>query len=116
LPIGDEHALNHVAVVRLEQLYPWPEQELSAVFDQYAKAADVVWLQEEPENMVLGPSSTTNSTAPCARATSSRTWRVLNRRVRPPAHRSFTRRNRPASSSGRSGDRDQRREASTRRR
>ena len=40
-----------VAVVRLEQLFPWPEQALAAAFDRYPAADQVVWVQEEPENM-----------------------------------------------------------------
>jgi 2-oxoglutarate dehydrogenase E1 component len=39
------------AVVRVEQLYPWPATELTAVIAGYANAEEVVWLQEEPENM-----------------------------------------------------------------
>ena len=41
---------NNVAVVRLEQLYPLPEQELRAVLKRYPNA-DFMWVQEEPENM-----------------------------------------------------------------
>ena len=40
-----------VALVRVEQLYPWPEPLLSAVFERYSRATELVWLQEEPENM-----------------------------------------------------------------
>ena len=40
-----------VAVVRVEQLYPWPEGLLGAVLDGYPAATEVVWVQEEPENM-----------------------------------------------------------------
>ena len=40
-----------VAVVRVEQLYPWPVPLLTAVFERYGEASEVVWLQEEPENM-----------------------------------------------------------------
>ena len=40
-----------VAVVRVEQLYPWPVRLLTTVFERYAEASEVVWLQEEPENM-----------------------------------------------------------------
>ncbi|MFZ0251954.1 MAG: multifunctional oxoglutarate decarboxylase/oxoglutarate dehydrogenase thiamine pyrophosphate-binding subunit/dihydrolipoyllysine-residue succinyltransferase subunit [Acidimicrobiales bacterium] len=40
-----------VAVVRVEQLYPWPLPSLTAVFERYGEASEVVWLQEEPENM-----------------------------------------------------------------
>ena len=39
------------AVVRVEQLYPWPEQELLSVLDAYPNAREVCWVQEEPENM-----------------------------------------------------------------
>jgi 2-oxoglutarate dehydrogenase complex dehydrogenase (E1) component-like enzyme len=37
--------------VRVEQLYPWPVDLLIAVFEHYGEATEVVWLQEEPENM-----------------------------------------------------------------
>ncbi len=40
-----------VAVVRVEQLYPWPDSHLSQLFDRYTQVEEVVWLQEEPENM-----------------------------------------------------------------
>jgi 2-oxoglutarate dehydrogenase E1 component len=40
-----------VAVVRLEELYPFPRQELLEVFDRYARADETIWLQEEPRNM-----------------------------------------------------------------
>ncbi|HEX3947537.1 MAG TPA: multifunctional oxoglutarate decarboxylase/oxoglutarate dehydrogenase thiamine pyrophosphate-binding subunit/dihydrolipoyllysine-residue succinyltransferase subunit, partial [Acidimicrobiales bacterium] len=40
-----------VAVVRVEQLYPWPEGPIGEVLGHYPDADEVVWLQEEPENM-----------------------------------------------------------------
>jgi 2-oxoglutarate dehydrogenase complex dehydrogenase (E1) component-like enzyme len=40
-----------VAVVRVEQLYPWPEEAIDAVLRRYPAAREVVWIQEEPENM-----------------------------------------------------------------
>jgi len=40
-----------VAIVRVDQLYPWPLALLTAVFERYGAASEVVWLQEEPENM-----------------------------------------------------------------
>jgi 2-oxoglutarate dehydrogenase E1 component len=40
-----------VAIVRVEQLYPWPERELAEVVARYPTVTEVVWLQEEPENM-----------------------------------------------------------------
>jgi 2-oxoglutarate dehydrogenase E1 component len=39
------------AIVFLEQLYPFPEEEVVAEFDRHGKAADIVWVQEEPANM-----------------------------------------------------------------
>jgi 2-oxoglutarate dehydrogenase E1 component len=40
-----------VAVVRVEQLYPWPEEQLAEILDRYPGARQLVWLQEEPANM-----------------------------------------------------------------
>ncbi len=40
-----------VAVVRVEQLYPWPFADVAKVLQRYGKADEIVWLQEEPENM-----------------------------------------------------------------
>ena len=39
------------AVVRVEQLYPFPAEELRTVLGRYAQAREVVWCQEEPRNM-----------------------------------------------------------------
>jgi 2-oxoglutarate decarboxylase len=47
--LGDEG--KGVAVVRVEQLYPWPKATIKGVLDRYPNAGEVVWLQEEPENM-----------------------------------------------------------------
>jgi len=41
----------HLAVVRVEQLYPWPHEEVSRVVDLYPNIAEIVWAQEEPKNM-----------------------------------------------------------------
>jgi multifunctional 2-oxoglutarate metabolism enzyme len=40
-----------VAIVRVEQLYPWPGEQLGVIFDRYPNATEVRWVQEEPENM-----------------------------------------------------------------
>jgi len=40
-----------VAIVRIEQLYPFPRAELEAALARYANGTPVVWVQEEPENM-----------------------------------------------------------------
>ncbi len=45
-----EAELETVAIVRLEQLYPFPEEVLSEVIKPYSNLKDVVWCQEEPMN------------------------------------------------------------------
>ena len=45
-PLGDD-----VAVVRVEELHPWPHAEVSRVLDLYPNVRDVAWVQEEPKNM-----------------------------------------------------------------
>jgi len=40
-----------VALARVEQIYPFPAEEIRAVLDRYPKLRDVCWVQEEPENM-----------------------------------------------------------------
>ncbi len=51
----DAGAINHVAVVRVEQLYPWPAAEIDRTLQGYPNVTEVVWLQEEPENMGAWP-------------------------------------------------------------
>lgn len=41
---------NDIALVRVEQLYPLPTDEIAAIIAGYPNAAEVVWLQEEPAN------------------------------------------------------------------
>ena len=40
-----------VALVRLEQLFPLPAEQMRAIMKKYAKATEIVWAQEEPRNM-----------------------------------------------------------------
>ena len=40
-----------VAVVRVEELYPWPHEEIARVVDLYPNIDEVSWAQEEPKNM-----------------------------------------------------------------
>jgi 2-oxoglutarate dehydrogenase E1 component len=47
----DGVVVGDVAVVRLEQFYPFPAQRLSEVFAAYPNAKDIVFTQEEPQNM-----------------------------------------------------------------
>ncbi|OFX78442.1 MAG: 2-oxoglutarate dehydrogenase E1 component [Bacteroidetes bacterium GWE2_29_8] len=43
--------INTVAVIRLEQLSPFPEEELKNIIVKYKFAKEIVWVQEEPANM-----------------------------------------------------------------
>ena len=51
----DEHRTKHdrddVAIVRVEELYPFPEQQLREALAPYRDDVEAVWVQEEPENM-----------------------------------------------------------------
>ncbi len=40
-----------VALIRIEQLFPLPEEQMLAVMEKYCNATDFVWAQEEPRNM-----------------------------------------------------------------
>ena len=45
-----ESKVESVAVVRVEQLYPFPSEEYEAILRKYANAREIVWCQEEPQN------------------------------------------------------------------
>jgi 2-oxoglutarate dehydrogenase E1 component len=45
------HLENSPAIIFVEQLYPFPEAELTAEMDRHANAREFVWVQEEPGNM-----------------------------------------------------------------
>ena len=47
---ADKRGLGEVAIVRVEQLYPFPRTEVSAELDKYPAAREVIWCQEEPMN------------------------------------------------------------------
>ncbi|MFL5469941.1 MAG: 2-oxoglutarate dehydrogenase E1 component [Gemmatimonadaceae bacterium] len=40
----------HVALVRVEELYPWPGNQIAQIVDLYPAIEEVVWAQEEPKN------------------------------------------------------------------
>ena len=42
--------VHNVALVRIEQLYPFPAEEYAAILRKYSSAREVVWCQEEPQN------------------------------------------------------------------
>ena len=50
LAARDSRELNDIALVRVEQLYPFPRSELTAELARYANAQELVWAQEEPQN------------------------------------------------------------------
>ncbi|MBE2898668.1 2-oxoglutarate dehydrogenase E1 component [Pasteurellaceae bacterium 20609_3] len=45
-----EKGQDNVAIIRIEQLYPYPTQEVQAVLAQYQHVKDFIWCQEEPLN------------------------------------------------------------------
>jgi 2-oxoglutarate dehydrogenase E1 component len=45
-----EAKIESVALVRLEQLYPFPSDEYEAILRKYSAATEIVWCQEEPQN------------------------------------------------------------------
>ena len=45
-----ERGITDIAIVRLEQLYPFPHDEFKAQIERYSNAHEVVWCQEEPGN------------------------------------------------------------------
>lgn len=46
----DELGLKHIAILRVEQLYPFPADELKALLSQYPDNVELVWAQDEPRN------------------------------------------------------------------
>ncbi|MCC6713655.1 MAG: 2-oxoglutarate dehydrogenase E1 component, partial [Gammaproteobacteria bacterium] len=42
--------IDDIAIVRVEQLYPFPREELKQAIEHYPNAKEVVWVQEEPRN------------------------------------------------------------------
>ena len=45
-----ERKITDIAIVRLEQLYPFPQESLEKELAKYPKATEIVWAQEEPRN------------------------------------------------------------------
>ena len=43
--------IDRVAIIRLEQFYPFPLRALTETIARYPNAAELVWCQEEPKNM-----------------------------------------------------------------
>jgi 2-oxoglutarate dehydrogenase E1 component len=47
----ESRLFHNVALIRLEQLYPWPEHELARIIEKYPNAKEIFYVQEEPRNM-----------------------------------------------------------------
>lgn len=48
--IKDEQ-LDWVHILRVEELYPFPEKEITEIINKYSNLKELVWVQEEPQNM-----------------------------------------------------------------
>ncbi|NRB59855.1 MAG: 2-oxoglutarate dehydrogenase E1 component [Winogradskyella sp.] len=62
-----------IALVRIEQLFPLPTEDIKAVLEKYKNADDIVWAQEEPRNMGAYGHMLMHLEA-------ARTWRAASRR------------------------------------
>ncbi len=51
LAAKEENKRNDVALVRVEQLFPLPSDQMETLIKKYKNADDIVWAQEEPRNM-----------------------------------------------------------------
>jgi 2-oxoglutarate dehydrogenase E1 component len=47
----EETGRTDVAIIRIEQLYPFPLQRIADILRRYSESAELFWVQEEPENM-----------------------------------------------------------------
>jgi len=47
----EKENITDIAIVRLEQIYPFPKKQMDAILKKYAAAKSYYWVQEEPENM-----------------------------------------------------------------
>jgi len=50
LEYKEKHEIEDTALVRLEQLYPFPVKRLNEILNRYSEAEQYTWVQEEPEN------------------------------------------------------------------
>ncbi|WP_438318850.1 2-oxoglutarate dehydrogenase E1 component [Sporosarcina sp. FA9] len=49
--VKDGEGFDHLHIVRVEQLYPFPSEKIKNIVSRYPKAKDLIWVQEEPKNM-----------------------------------------------------------------
>ncbi|AWN75672.1 2-oxoglutarate dehydrogenase E1 component [Legionella anisa] len=60
LQMRRDKELNHIALVRIEQLYPFPKKALTTELNKYTQAKQIIWCQEEPQNQGVWFSSQHN--------------------------------------------------------
>ncbi|GEN82646.1 2-oxoglutarate dehydrogenase E1 component [Sporosarcina luteola] len=49
--VKDGEGFEHLHIVRVEQLYPFPSEKIAEITARFPKAKELVWVQEEPKNM-----------------------------------------------------------------
>ena len=76
----DEKKAWDVAIVRVEQLYPFPHKAFGAELKRYPNATEVIWCQDEPQNQAPGSTCSTTCTRTCSTA---RSWATRGVRPRP---------------------------------
>ncbi len=47
----DKEGIKDIALIRIEQLYPFPQKQLNKILAKYKESENLLWVQEEPENM-----------------------------------------------------------------
>ena len=67
----DEDRRDNVAIVRVEQLYPWPRQQIEAAISAYPSATEVVWRRRSPR--IWGPGNL-SATAWAISSTGDKAW------------------------------------------
>jgi 2-oxoglutarate dehydrogenase E1 component len=50
LAARQQRGITDIAILRVEQLYPFPRRQLRELLDQYSGAREIVWCQEDPRN------------------------------------------------------------------
>jgi 2-oxoglutarate dehydrogenase E1 component len=50
LQAREDRSISDVAILRIEQLYPFPTAELKKQLEKYPNVVEVIWCQEEPQN------------------------------------------------------------------
>jgi 2-oxoglutarate dehydrogenase E1 component len=55
LKTARDKASANIPVIRIEQLYPFPQPMIVSLLQQYSAATEIVWVQEEPRNMGAWP-------------------------------------------------------------